>query len=122
MFVAQYDEICPISEQLLFSLYDAAKRGVPIPVSDIPPERRSSVALFCYRRGHLEEAGLAVAATCEEEDLVAAGGALGRALFLKSRNAASRINKGSLGVLALRIPFPAVAKTEGDDEEDEAAP
>ena len=26
------EEICPISEQLLFSLYDAAKRGLPVPV------------------------------------------------------------------------------------------
>ena len=64
------EEICPISEQLLFSLYDAAKRGLPVPVAEVPPERRSSVALFCYRRSHLEGAALAVAATCDEEDLV----------------------------------------------------
>jgi hypothetical protein len=84
------EEICPISEQLLFSLYDAAKRGLPVPVGEVPPERRSSVALFCYRRSHLEEAALAVAATCDEEDLVNIGGPLGRTLFLKSRNASSR--------------------------------
>ena len=48
------EEICPISEQLLFSLYDAAKRGLPVPVGEVPPERRSSVALFCYRRSHLK--------------------------------------------------------------------
>ena len=57
------EEVCPISEQLLFSLYDAAKRGLPVPVAEVPPERRSSVALFCYRRSHLEGAALAVAAT-----------------------------------------------------------
>ena len=62
------EEICPISEQLLFSLYDAARRGLPVPVDEVPPERRSSVALFCYRRSHLEGAALAVAATCDEED------------------------------------------------------
>ena len=78
------EEICPISEQLLFSLYDAAKRGLPVPVGEVPPERRSSVALFCYRRSHLEGAALAVAATCDEEDLVDIGGPLGRTLFLKS--------------------------------------
>src|SRR6476659_8524459 len=86
MIVTTYDEICPISEQLLFSLYDAAKRGLPVPVSDVPKDRRSSVALFCYRRSHLENAALAVAATCDEEDLVDAGGLLGRTLFLKSRD------------------------------------
>ena len=83
------EEICPISEQLLFSLYDAAKRGLPVPVAEVPPERRSSVALFCYRRSHLENAALAVAATCDEEDLVDVGGPLGRTLFLKSRNVPS---------------------------------
>jgi hypothetical protein len=77
------EEICPISEQLLFSLYDAAKRGLPVPVGEVPPERRSSVALFCYRRSHLEGAALAVAAMCDEEDLVDIGGPLGRTLFLR---------------------------------------
>jgi hypothetical protein len=80
------EEVCPISEQLLFSLYDAAKRGLPVPVAQVPLERRSSVALFCYRRSHLEGAAMAVAATCGEEDLVDIGGPLGRNLFLKSRN------------------------------------
>jgi hypothetical protein len=78
MVAVLHDEICPISEQLLFSLYDAAKRGLPVPVSDVPKERRSSVALFCYRQGHLEQAGLAVAATwtrkisLKSEDLLVA--------------------------------------------------
>jgi hypothetical protein len=76
MVAVLHDEICPISEQLLFSLYDAAKRGVPVPVTDVPKERRSSVVLFCYRRGHLEQAGLAVAATCDEDDLVEVGGSV----------------------------------------------
>ena len=77
------EEICPISEQLLFSLYDAAKRGLPVPVGEVPPERRSSVALFCYRRSHLEGAALAVAATCDEEDLVDIGGPLAARSFLR---------------------------------------
>jgi hypothetical protein len=33
------EEVCPISEQLLFSLYDAAKRGLPVPVAEVPPEK-----------------------------------------------------------------------------------
>jgi len=52
MAIIPHEEICPISEQLLFSLYDAAKRGLPVPVSDVPRERRSSVGLYCYRRSH----------------------------------------------------------------------
>jgi hypothetical protein len=123
MIVTSHDEICPISEQLLFSLYDAVKRGLPVPVSDIPRERLSSVALFCYRRSHLEEAALAVAATCDEEDLVEAGGPLGHTLFLKSRNFASPANDSPLSNLkALMISLGASQKTEGDDDETEAGP
>jgi hypothetical protein len=79
-------EDCPISEQLLFQIYDASKHRQPIPQLDLSGETRSMLALFCYRRGHLETAGLAIAATCEEPDLLLAGGALGAALFARSRN------------------------------------
>jgi hypothetical protein len=50
-----HEEVCPIGEQLLFTLYDAAKRGLLPPVSDVPPGSRSSVAIFCHRRSHLEK-------------------------------------------------------------------
>ena len=79
-------EDCPISEQLLFQIYDANKHRQPIPTLDVSAETRSMLALFCYRRSHLEIAGLAIAATCEEPDLLLAGGALGAALFARSRN------------------------------------
>jgi hypothetical protein len=121
MIVTSHDEICPISEQLLFSLYDAAKHGLPVPVSDVPPERRSSVALFCYRRSHLEAAALAVAATCDEKELVEAGGHLGRTLFVKSRNVASPPLNSSLGSLKA-LMISASQKAKSDDDEDEAGP
>jgi hypothetical protein len=115
------EEICPISEQLLFSLYNAAKRGLPVPVAQVPLERRSSVALFCYRRSHLENAALAVAATCDEEDLVDVGGLLGRTLFLKSRNVptpAKNASRNSLSALALSIA--SMQRGQDDDEREEA--
>ena len=109
------EEICPISEQLLFNLYDAAKRGLPVPVGEVPPERRSSVALFCYRRSHLEEAALAVAATCDEEDLVDIGGPLGRT-NLSSH--AKNHSFNNLSALALSI---ASMKTSQEDNQEEDA-
>ena len=69
-----------------FQIFDASKRGQPIPQLDLSAEVKSMLAVFCYRRSHLERAGLAIAATCEEPDLLSAGGALGGALFAKSRN------------------------------------
>jgi len=87
----------------------------------VPPERRSSVALFCYRRSHLESAALAVAATCDEEDLVDIGGPLGRTLFLKSRNVptpAKNASRNSLSTLALSIA--SMQRDQDDDEKEEA--
>jgi hypothetical protein len=115
------EEICPISEQLLFSLYDAAKRGLLVPVGEVPPERRSSVALFCYRRSHLEGAALAVAATCDEEELVDIGGPLGRTLFLKSRNVPSPAKNDSRNSLsALALSLVSMQKGEGENEKEDA--
>jgi hypothetical protein len=86
MSIAIAGDDCPISEQLLFQIYDASKHRQPIPQLDLSGETKSMLALFCYRRSHLETAGLAIAATCEEPDLLFAGGALGAALFARSRN------------------------------------
>ena len=123
MVAVLQEEICPISEQLLFSLYDAAKRGLPVPVSDVPKDRRSSVALFCYRRSHLENAALAVAATCDEEDLVDAGGLLGRTLFLKSRDFRFASKDNAVARLkALMVSLAASQPVKDEDDESEPEP
>ena len=64
------DDFSPVSETLLFRLYDANRSGLPLPIEEIPVHLRSSVALYCYRRGHLENTALIIAATCDEDDLV----------------------------------------------------
>jgi len=42
------------------------------------------LALFCYRRSHLHSLGLAIAASCEEDDLVRLGGRVGMTLAARS--------------------------------------
>src|SRR5271170_7635477 len=79
------DDFTPVSEMLLFRLYDANRSGLPLPIAEIPAHLRPTVALYCYRRGHLEETAVRIAATCDEEELVFAGGRAGSALFSKSR-------------------------------------
>ena len=92
-----------------------------MPVGEVPPERRSSVALFCYRRSHLEEAALAVAAICDEEDLVDIGGPLGRTLFLRSRSIPSPPKKESLnGLSVLALSIASMKTSREDSQEDDA--
>jgi hypothetical protein len=89
----------------------------------VPKERRSSVALFCYRRSHLEQAGLAVAAACDEEDLVDAGGLLGRTLFLKSRDfMCAPKNNSRDRISAMLISLAASKAAEAEDDEAESEP
>jgi hypothetical protein len=114
MSLAVSDDGCPIPERMLFQIYDASKRGHPIPQFDLPAETKSMLALFCYRRSHLESAGLAIAATCEEPDLLSAGGALGAVLFARSRKYHPPPAPSGL---SLRIAIsPPIADSASEDE------
>ena len=84
---AAEDDVCPVREEFLGQLYRAHKAGLPVLVAAVSPDVRVLLALFCYRRSHLHAIGLAIAASCEEEGLVRSGGAVGAALFARSREA-----------------------------------
>jgi len=72
----------------LTRLYRAATQNVAEIVDRLSPGERARLAVFCYGRTHLNAAGLAIAATCKLEHLVAASysATLGRALFAQSRD------------------------------------
>jgi hypothetical protein len=79
---------CPVSDEMLGSLYRASKEGLPALIATVSPDVRAALASYCYRRGHLQGIGLAIASTCDEHDLVRWGGTAGAALFARSREAA----------------------------------
>ena len=81
------DDVCPVDDHVLGELYRMSKLNLSGLVATIPPVTRTTLALFCYRRSHLQEIGLAIAAGCSEEELIRAGGRLGAALFARSREA-----------------------------------
>src|SRR4029078_7021852 len=78
------------TDNVLGELYRASKEGLPELIATVSPDLRAALALYCYRRCHLQAIGLAIAWTCEEHDLVASGGIGGATLFARSRAAASR--------------------------------
>jgi hypothetical protein len=51
----------------------------------VPGTVRAMLADYCYRRSHLASLGLAIAATCERDDLIAAG-SNGAILYQRSRS------------------------------------
>ena len=76
---------CPCSSTLLGALYRATPDQHEGVIESIPLDVRAVVALYCYRRAHLQEIGLAIAATCEESDLRFHGQSAGSALFHRAR-------------------------------------
>jgi hypothetical protein len=84
------DDICPIRDELLGELYRANDLFVPGFVYTLAPDIRALLALFCYRRRHLHSIGLAIAASCDRDSLVWAGGSVGTFVFACSREASRR--------------------------------
>jgi len=83
------DDVCPVRDELLGELYSSSKVGLPVLIATVTPDLRAQLALFCYHRSHLHTIGLAIAASCDEDDLVQLGGAVGASLYARSREAPS---------------------------------
>lgn len=79
------DDVCPVPESIFGQLYRAHAQGLPQLVESIPAQTRAMLALFCYRRAHLQPLSLAIASTCSEAELVEAGGRVGSVLFELAR-------------------------------------
>jgi len=79
------EESCPVPDALLGDLYRASPIGLHALVESVPAEVRARLAVFCSRRAHLASLGLAIASTCERDELMKPGGELGAFLFVQSR-------------------------------------
>ena len=84
------DDVCPIRDELLGELARANDLYVPDFVHSLAPDVRASLALFCYRRSHLHSIVLAIAASCDKDSLVWAGGSVGAFILACSRQASPR--------------------------------
>jgi hypothetical protein len=104
------EDVCPVSDELLGALYRSSQHGLSELVTSVGSETRALLALYCYRRAHLQDIGIAIAATCSEADLAWLGGA-GAALLSRSRNAPpkSALGRGWRRAVTLAGPSPEVA-------------
>jgi hypothetical protein len=84
------NDFCPVRDELLGEMYRASEHGLPKLVETVSPEVRAMLALFCYRRSHLHQLALAIAASCTERQLIEIGGRVGSTLYALSREPASR--------------------------------
>ena len=68
-------------------MYRANENGLPQLVESVSSDVRAMLALFCYRRSHLHQLALAIAASCSEQELIQLGGRVGSTLYALSREA-----------------------------------
>jgi hypothetical protein len=81
------EEHCPVPDHVLGQLYRASPHGLEELVATVPAETRAMLALYCYRRAHLQSIGLVIATSCEQHHLEAFGGNAGKAMVEKARKA-----------------------------------
>ena len=116
------EEPCPVSDQLLGELYRASPHGLEALIATVGPEAKAMLAIYCYRRAHLSSIGLAIAASCEEDDLATYGGQFGTVLFAKAREAPAspKAEHGRRKVTLATAPLHPAAPFVDDDVEAEA--
>jgi hypothetical protein len=86
---AYENDFCPVRDELLGEMYRASEHGLPKLVESVSSDVRAMLALFCYRRSHLNSLALSIASSCSERELVQFGGRAGAALYALSREAPS---------------------------------
>jgi hypothetical protein len=79
------EDCCPVADQTLGEMYRANTQELATLIATVPPMARALLAVYCYRRAHLASIGLAIAADCDKNDLMAWGGSAGAMLFDRSR-------------------------------------
>jgi hypothetical protein len=117
-------DACPVEDELLGTLYRASPHGLAELVRTVPAQTRAMLALFCYRRSHMQGLALTIAASCERRDLVEWGGALGSAIYEQAlqsqrKSATAAVEPNSRRKVTLSTaPLGSFAPLEDDLEDD----
>jgi hypothetical protein len=98
------EEFCPVAESLLGRLYRSSPEGLAILIKTVPPKTRAVLAVYCYRRAHLQTLGLTVAGTCSEYDLEEAGGSMGKELLARARAGAGPLESPQKNKKEITLP------------------
>jgi hypothetical protein len=115
------NESCPVPDQMLGEIYRSSAHGLEELIATVSPTARVLLALFCYRRSHLESIGLAIAATCEKDALTFFGGNAGAMLFERAREA-PKLPLDTYGRRKITLPTGPIHQLSpmADEEDDEA--
>jgi len=116
------DEPCPVADQMLGDMYRANAHGLDELIATVSPTARVLLAVYCYRRAHLASIGLAIAATCEKDDLTSFGGNVGAVLFERSLEAPKSLSidghaTGRRKITLATAPLHQLSAIEDEDDD-----
>ena len=74
---AEPDVDCPLTLEVLGSVYRADDFDLPLILEQIPPLKRAQLAAYLYGKSHMHKLGLKVARSCERDDLIRVAGEIG---------------------------------------------
>lgn len=114
-----HEEYCPVPDHVLGQLYSADPHGLDELVASVPESARAMLAMYCYRRTHLQSIGLAIATRCSEFELRNWGGYAGSVLYLKSREAPAQASPSHYQSRRMVTLSRGILKNIVQDEDDE---
>jgi hypothetical protein len=104
-------ELCSITDESLRQLSRSPPQRTAEFIETIPIETRSPLALYCYSQSSLRSLGVAIAATCSQDDLWWSGGKIGMELASKAKEWRA-IKKSATASESLRPIFAARGLTK----------
>jgi len=79
-------ERCPISENDLNALLHTSPADAANQTQNLPEAQRCRLVVFCYRRSHLRQLGLAIAVKCSKRGLIEEAGHAGELIHFQATN------------------------------------
>lgn len=78
-------EDCPVPEDLLKRLLDATLNAISDVGAQLTEPQRAALAVYCYRRSHLRQLGLSLAALCNRAALMMEAGHAGELIHMQAQ-------------------------------------
>ncbi|MBE7199073.1 MAG: hypothetical protein INR70_14905 [Parafilimonas terrae] len=101
---------CPVSLEVLGSVYRADEYDLPEILGRIPPLKRAQLATYLYGKSHMHQLGLKVARSCDREDLIRVAGEIGSVIHGQAHIKPSKPAVDPAAALTKHKPLPGQKK------------
>jgi hypothetical protein len=101
---------CPVSLEVLGSVYRADEYDLPEILGQIPALKRAQFAAYLYGKSHTHQLGLKVARACDREDLIRVAGEIGAVIHGQAHLKPAKPVPDAAAALTKHKPIPGQKK------------